>query len=172
RDLFVAPPRITPGSPSSGRLDLAKPACDLGLSQADSGARLFAMTSRGLAAIVTAALGAAGCGAPAFHAAWPDAQLELRDDGDREQAIDRLWLVPAGPDRDRARAPIAAALARRISDAAEDDQPFVAAALLDQLTGLWQGDPTAVGRGLAGHAAMLRELRAMFAKSGTLEPAV
>ncbi|HEX3758454.1 MAG TPA: hypothetical protein VHW23_07090, partial [Kofleriaceae bacterium] len=109
--------------------------------------------------------------APVFHPTWPDAQVELRDDGDRDQAIDRLWLLPSGPERDRARAPIAAALARRITDAIEDDQPFIAAALLDQLTGLWQDDPTAVGRGLAGHAALLRELRATFARSGVLEPA-
>ncbi|HEX3766455.1 MAG TPA: hypothetical protein VHW23_47505, partial [Kofleriaceae bacterium] len=116
--------------------------------------------------------GLAGCGrgAPVFHPTWPDAQVELRDDGDRDQAIDRLWLVPAGPERDRARAPIVAALARRISDAVEDEQPFIAAALLDQLTELWQDDPAAVGRGLAGHAALLRELRATFARSGTLEP--
>src|SRR5262249_40961373 len=85
-------------------------------------------------------------------------------------AMGRLWLL-TGADRGRARAPIAAALALRINDAVEDDQPFVAAALLDQLTSLWQGDPTAVGRGLADHAALLRSLRAMFAKSGALEPA-
>src|SRR5262249_19611295 len=103
--------------------------------------------------------------------AWPDAQVELRDDGDREQAIDRLWLLPPGPERERARAPIAAALALRISDAVEDDQPFIAAALLDQLTELWQGEPTPGGRGRAGPAALLRDLRAMFAKSGALEPA-
>lgn len=141
--------------------------------------------SRRIAAIAAlgAALGAlgggaalaplAGCGAGAavFHPVWPDAQVELRDDGDREQAIDRLWLLPPGAERARARAPIAAAIARRIGDAIEDDQPFVAAALLDQLTGLWQGDPAAVGRGLADHAALLRDLRATFARSGALEPA-
>jgi len=133
------------------------------------------MTTRRIAAIAVAAAAAAaagGCTArTGFHAAWPDAQIELRDDGDREQAIDRLWLVAPGPEREQARAPIAAALARRISDAVEDDQPFIAAALLDQLTSLWQGDPTAIGRGLAGHAALLRDLRAMFAKAGSLEPA-
>lgn len=107
-----------------------------------------------------------------FHARWPDAQLELRDDADRDQAIDRLWLLPPGPAREQARAPIAAAIAHRISDAVEDDQPFVAAALLDQLIALWQDDPGAVGRGLADQAALLRDLRAMFARSGALEPAV
>jgi tetratricopeptide (TPR) repeat protein len=125
-----------------------------------------------IAALGTAlASGGCGAGAVAFHPVWPDAQVELRDDGDREQAIDRLWLLPSGAERARARAPIAAALARRIGDAIEDDQPFVAAALLDQLTGLWQSDPTAVGRGLAGHAALLHDLRATFARSGALEPA-
>jgi tetratricopeptide (TPR) repeat protein len=126
-----------------------------------------------IAALGAGLAGLGGCGhaGPAFHPAWPDAQVELRDDGDREQAIDRLWLVPPGPDRDRARAPIATALAARIGDAVEDDQPFIAAALLDQLTTLWQGDPTGVGRGLARHTALLRGLRAMFAKSGSLEPA-
>jgi tetratricopeptide (TPR) repeat protein len=127
----------------------------------------------GAASIVALGAGLAGCAhaAPAFHPAWPDAQIELRDDGDREQAIDRLWLVPPGAERDRARAPIATALARRIGDAIEDDQPFIAAALLDQLTALWQGDPLAVGRGLAGHTALLRDLRVTFARSGALEPA-
>src|SRR3954469_16453343 len=124
-----------------------------------------------LCAALSGALGGCGRGGPAFHAAWPDAQIELRDDGDRDQAIDRLWLVPPGPERDRARAPIVAALAARISDAVEDDQQFIAAALLDQLTALWQGDPAAVGRGLAGHLPLLRNLRAMFARSGVLEPA-
>src|SRR3954462_11930405 len=109
------------------------------------------------AALVAAAPALVGCGGAGFHAAWPDARVELRDDADREQAIDRLWLL-APAERDRARAPIAAALALRISDAIEDDQPFIAAALLDQLTSLWQGDPTTVGRGLAGQAALLRGL--------------
>ena len=138
--------------------------------------RRIAMSIAALGAASIAALGAVaplgGCaGAAVFHPVWPDAQLELRDDGDREQAIDRLWLLPPGAERARARAPIAAALARRIGDAIEDDQPFVAAALLDQLTGLWQGDPTAVGRGLAGQVALLHDLRATFARSGALEPA-
>lgn len=113
-----------------------------------------------------------GCGAPAFHPAWPDARLELRDDADREQAIDALWVTPPGPARARVRAPIVAALAGRITDAIRDDQPLFAAVLLDQLTGLWQDDPTAVGAGLAGHARLLGDLRSVFAKSGALEPAV
>jgi tetratricopeptide (TPR) repeat protein len=120
-----------------------------------------------VAALSVAALVA--CGGRGFQAAWPDVRVELRDDADREQAIDGLWLL-TGADRDRVRAPIAAALALRISDAVEDDQPFVAAALLDQLTSLWQGDPGAIGRGLAEHAALLRAMRATFAKSGALEP--
>lgn len=125
-----------------------------------------------LAAAVAALAASVGCaGGAGFHPAWPDTQLELRDDADREQAIDRMWLLAPGPERDRARTPIAAALARRISDAIDDEQPFIAAALLDQLTSLWQNDPAAIGRGLAAHAALLRDLRAMFARSGVLEPA-
>lgn len=98
--------------------------------------------------------------------------LELRDDGDREQAIDHLWVMPPGAERDQARAAIAAALARRIDDALADDHPFVAAALLDQLTSLWQTDPGAVGKDLAPHAPLLGRLRATFSKAGALEPTV
>jgi tetratricopeptide (TPR) repeat protein len=79
--------------------------------------------------------------------------------------------MPLGAERDRARTAIAAAIARRISDAIEEDRPFAAAQLLDQLTWIWQSDPDTVGRGLAAHADLLANLRAMFAKSGALEPA-
>lgn len=103
---------------------------------------------------------------------WPDAPVILRDDSDRDQAIDQLWVMTPGPERDRARSAIAAAIARRISDAIEEDRPFAAALLLDQLTWMWQLDPGTVGRGLAPHAELLAQLRAMFAKSGALEPAV
>ena len=127
--------------------------------------------ARRIAVLIAAAL--VGCGSrPSFHAAWPDAQVELRDDADRDQAIDRLWVMPLGPERDRARASIAAAVAHRISDAIDDDHPFVAAALLDQLTWLWQDDPAAIGSGLANHGPLLHALRTMFGKSGTLEPTV
>jgi len=123
--------------------------------------------------VVLTAAALVGCRpAVSFHARWPDAGLELRDETDRDQAIDRLWLLASGPALDRERAPIVAAIAGRISEAIDDEQPFVAAALLDQLTSLWSSDPAAVGRGLADCAALLRELRAMFAKSGALEPAV
>ena len=107
-----------------------------------------------------------------FHAAWPDVQVELRDDADRDQAIDQLWVMPPGAERDRVRDRIGAAIARRITDAIDDDQPFVAAALLDQLTWMWQADPAEVGRGLASHARLLHGLRAVFAKAGALEPTV
>ena len=124
-------------------------------------------------AVWIALIACGGCGSTAgFHASWPDTQVELRDDGDRDQAIDRLWVMPLGAERDRARAPIAAAVAHRINDAIDDDHPFVAAALLDQLIWLWQDDPSAVGRGLASQAPLLRALRAMFSKSGALEPTV
>jgi len=114
-----------------------------------------------------------GCGGSAsFHAAWPDVQLEMRDDADRLQVIDQLWVTPPGEARDRLRARIASALAARIADAVDDDQPFVAATLLDQLTGLWQAEPAAIGAGLARFAPLLHGLRTVFAKSGALEPAV
>ncbi|HEU4731473.1 MAG TPA: hypothetical protein VFT22_26445 [Kofleriaceae bacterium] len=123
--------------------------------------------------VVLAVALASGCSpAVGFHATWPDTKLELRDDADREQAIDQLWVTPPGPERDRARDRIATAVARRIADAIDDDQPFVAAALLDELTSMWQYDPARVGRGLAGHAALLRGLKAVFGKSGALEPTV
>lgn len=106
------------------------------------------------------------------HARWPDAPVSLRDDADRDQAIDHLWVLPPGPERDQARTQVAAAVARRISDAIEEERPFAAALLLDQLTWMWQADPTKIGAGLAPHADLLKQLRQMFAKSGALEPAV
>ncbi|MBC7975397.1 MAG: hypothetical protein H7138_10460, partial [Myxococcales bacterium] len=129
------------------------------------------MTTRRALAIVVLAL--VGCGGHAsFRAAWPDVQLELRDDADRLQAIDELWITPVGPARDRLRTQIAAALVARITDTIDEDQPFVAARRLDQLCALWQSDPAAVGPGLARYAALLRKLRGVFAKSGALEPAI
>lgn len=126
-----------------------------------------------IAAIATASIAAsAACGAAGgFHASWPDAKVELRDDADREQAIDQLWVMAPGPARDRERDRIAAAIARRIGDAIDDEQPFIAAMLIDQMTWLWQDDPGAVGRGLASHAGLLHTLRALFSKAGSLEPA-
>lgn len=111
------------------------------------------------------------CGAaPRNKPSWPDAPIELRDDTDREAAIDQLWVAPAGPARDRLRAEIADATAKRLTDAVVEDRPFVAAQLLDQLTGLYTGDPKSIS-GLARHAPLIRDLRTMFAKSGALEPA-
>jgi tetratricopeptide (TPR) repeat protein len=137
------------------------------------GAVFGALAALGAVFAALGALALAGCAAPAgFRPAWPDAQVELRDDGDRQQAIDRLWVMPPGADRDLARARIADALARRITDAIDDEQPFVAAALLDQMTEMWQHDPGAIGRGLASHSALLHTLRATFARSGSLEPVV
>ena len=104
--------------------------------------------------------------------AWPDAPVALRDDSDRDQTIDRLWVLPAGAERDRVRTDVAMAVARRIGDAIVEERPFAAAVLLDQLTWMWQSDPSTVGRGLAPHAELLKQLRAMFAKSGALEPAI
>ncbi|MBA3455102.1 MAG: hypothetical protein H0T42_18575, partial [Deltaproteobacteria bacterium] len=122
-------------------------------------------------ALALALLGACGPAARP-RVGWPDAPVTLRDDSDRDQAIDQMWVMPAGAERDRSRGAIAAAIARRIADAIEEDRPFAAALLLDQLTWLWQSDPATVGRGLAAHGELLAHLRAMFAKSGALEPAI
>jgi tetratricopeptide (TPR) repeat protein len=118
--------------------------------------------------VVVTACGGGGYKRPT----WPDAAVELRDDSDRESAVDRLWTLPPGPDREAARAAIAKATADRIADAIEEDRTFVAAQLLDDLTALWSSDPTAIGKGLAPHAQLIEKLRAMFAKSGALEPAL
>ena len=70
-----------------------------------------------VAASIAVAL-AAGCRPQvSFHATWPDVQVELRDDADRDQAIDQLWVMPPGAGRDRVRDRIGAAIARRITDA-------------------------------------------------------
>src|SRR5688572_17409916 len=123
-------------------------------------------------AVVTALL-LVGCGAankPTVK--WADIPVQLRDDGDRDAAIDRLWVMPAGAERDRARRSIANAVAARIDDAIDDDQPFVAARLFDQLVWMWHTDPQTIGVGLVPQVALLHELRGLFAKSGNLEPAV
>ena len=119
------------------------------------------------------AVGSAACGPNTRgHIAWPDAPLQLRDDSDRDQAIDQLWVLPAGAQRDHVREEVVVAIARRITDAIEEDKPFVAEALLFQLTSLWRADPTTVGPGLARHAEVIHKLRTMFAKSGNIEPTV
>ena len=69
-------------------------------------------------AVALAAGLAVGCRPQvSFHATWPDVQVELRDDADRDQAIDQLWVMPPGAGRDRVRDRIVAAIARRITDA-------------------------------------------------------
>jgi tetratricopeptide (TPR) repeat protein len=114
-----------------------------------------------------------GCGAGHRPSPkWPDAPVQLRDESDRDAAIDRLWVMPLGPERDRARTQIASALASRIADALDEEQPFVAARLFDQLTWMWQDDPQRIGAGLEPHVELLHQLRGLFAKSGALEPAV
>ncbi len=121
--------------------------------------------------LLLAMLIGSACGsAPRNKPSWPDAPIELRDETDRDAAIDRLWVTPPGPARDRMRAEIADATARRLTDAVAEDRPFVAAQLLDQLTGLYTTDPKTVVS-LARHAPLIRDLRSMFAKSGALEPA-
>ncbi len=126
---------------------------------------------RVVALVVGAVLGACVPNRPARQP-WPDAPIALRDDTDRDQAIDRLWVMAPGAERDHVRAAIAAAIARRIADAIEEDRQPVAAALLDQLTWMWHQDPSTVGLGLAPHAELLHRLRGVFAKAGTLEPVV
>lgn len=111
-------------------------------------------------------------GAPKRPKMWPDAPYELRDDSDREQAIDQLWVLPLGAERDAIRARIAGAINARLLDALAEDRPFAAEALLFQLAQLWQNDPHAVGTGLAEYAATMRQVRATFAKSGAIEPTI
>jgi tetratricopeptide (TPR) repeat protein len=123
--------------------------------------------------IVAVVVGAAACRPGAADLAkYPDAPLQLRDDSDRQQATDQLWVLPPGARRDAARAEVAAAIARRLDDALQEDQPVAAESLVFELAGLWQDDPGAIGRGLAPHVELLHRLRATFAKSGALEPAV
>ena len=74
----------------------------IAVSIAALGAALGAASIAALGGVAALApLAGCGRGPAGFHPAWPDAQVELRDDGDREQAIDRLWLVPPGPERER-----------------------------------------------------------------------
>ncbi len=121
-----------------------------------------------LAVAVCTACGPAATKAPVF----PDAPMQLRDDSDREQVIDTLWVTPSGPARDTVRSQIAAAIVARIGDALADDRPRVAEMLLFQLATLWQLDPHSIGSGLAPHVGVVRQLRATFAKSGAIEPAI
>jgi tetratricopeptide (TPR) repeat protein len=123
------------------------------------------------ALLVVAGIAACGHARPA-HPSFPDAPLQLRDDTDRDQAIDQLWVLPLGPARDGIRAEVAAALARRIDELVQDDQPLLAEELLFQLCSLWRDDPQTVGTGLAVHAPLVRRLRGVFAKSGAIEPTI
>ena len=98
--------------------------------------------------------------------------MQLRDDNDREQAVDQLWVLAAGAPRDAIRASVTAAMTRRISDALEEDKQLVAEGLLFELASLWQVDPGEVGKGLEGQAELLHKLRTTFAKSGASEPTI
>src|SRR5262245_45639968 len=103
----------------------------------------------------------ASCGRPSFVGArWPDASVDLRDDGDRDTEIDRFWTFAPGAERTAARDRIAAAIARRLSDALDARRTHDAAQLLDEITVLWQSDPANAGAGLARHAALLDRARA------------
>lgn len=122
--------------------------------------------------LVVLLLASLACGSAGKHApAWPDAPMQLRDESDRDQAIDQLWVMPLGAERDSTRSAIAAAIVARITDALEEDKPFVAEMLLFQLASLWQVDPARV-KDLAPHVDVIRKLRATFAKSGSLEPTI
>jgi tetratricopeptide (TPR) repeat protein len=127
---------------------------------------------RGL--FVVLLLATLACGHPGRRQpAWPDAPMQLRDESDREQAIDQLWVLPLGAERDAVRVAIANAIAARINDALEEDRPLVAELLLFQLASLWQLDAALVkSHGLAAHLELIKKLRATFAKSGSLEPAI
>jgi hypothetical protein len=106
------------------------------------------------------------------HPAWPDAPMQLRDETDREQATDRLWVLPPGAERDAIRSRIAAAIVGRMSDALAEDHQYDAESLVFQLAQLWQNDPQTVGAGVADHVETLHQLRAAFAKTGAIEPTI
>lgn len=123
--------------------------------------------------VLALAVVVAGCGhAGKRQPTWPDAPMQLRDDSDREQAMNRLWVLPLGAERDAIRKDIADAIVVRLTDALEDDKPYAAELLLFQLASLWQLDPQGIGRGLADHVDVFRHVRAKFAKSGALEPTI
>jgi tetratricopeptide (TPR) repeat protein len=112
--------------------------------------------------------GPAGSG----RATFPDAPIQLADDADREQAIDQLWAMRPGAERDAKRAHVVAVIAKRIAEALDEGRPHVAQQLLFELCALWRADPEAVGHGLADYQPLMRRLRAQFARSGTIEPTV
>ncbi|HEY0252261.1 MAG TPA: hypothetical protein VGC41_12085, partial [Kofleriaceae bacterium] len=82
-----------------------------------------------VAALVTAC-GHGGSEPPRF----PDAPMQLGDDSDRGQAIDELWVMAPGAERNKARATIADALFVRI---AETRDPLVIEQALFQLAEMW-----------------------------------
>ncbi len=124
-------------------------------------------------ALVAGALLVSGCGGSVTRtASWPDAPFELRDEGDRELAIDRLWLLAPGAERTQLRSTIAAATIRRLRDALVDNRDYDVARLSDELVGLWHPDPTAIGTDLGTQLPLLRDLRARFARAGLLEQTV
>ncbi|HEY5927018.1 MAG TPA: hypothetical protein VIV11_35265 [Kofleriaceae bacterium] len=126
---------------------------------------------RSVAVLLLAAMAACGAGAKR-QPVWPDAPMQLRDESDRDQAIDQLWVLPLGAERDSVRHAITGAIAARITDALAEDKPLAAELLLFQLASLWQLDPGELGAGLAPHVETLRKLRATFARSGALEPTI
>src|SRR6476661_9245365 len=103
--------------------------------------------------IVTLVLACLACGPGVKRQpAWPDAPMQLRDEADRDQAIDQLWVLPLGNERDSIRRGIVNAIAARLADALEEDKPFVAELLLFQLASLWQLDPATIKQnGLGQH---------------------
>ena len=84
-----------------------------------------------------------------------------------------MWAMPLGPARDAARAQIADAIgaaARRRARTRISRSPRSRSCSSSRR--LWQDDPSAIGRGLGAHVDLLHRLRATFAKSGALEPAL
>ncbi|MCX5740864.1 MAG: hypothetical protein NT062_00020, partial [Proteobacteria bacterium] len=100
--------------------------------------------------------------------AWPDAPADMRDEVDRDQAIDAMWATPLGDGRSRARQRIVLGAASKIGEALDEAQPDLALERLEQLVSLWSEDPQAIGPDLAAVAPLLRQMRARFARSGSL----
>ncbi len=124
--------------------------------------------------MVAIVLALAACHPPTVaRPTWPDTALALRDESDRDEVADAMWaMAPGTPARTAARARVVIAQTVRLGEALEDDDPFVAGELLDELAGLFQDEPAAVGRELAGQVDLLHHLHDRFARSGQLPATV
>ncbi len=120
--------------------------------------------------MAAAAAIAAGCGH--LPPSWPDVPRQLADDHDRDEAIDRLWVVPAGPARDALRAELAHRLAREVQAAVASSDDAVAERLELELVGLWRDDPAAIATGLRPQLATIEAVRGHFAREGRIGPTI